>query len=154
MKIILPKKIEKKLYKVIYDSKSNEVGGILMGEYQSDDEYHIVDCTFQKAKGTVFSFIRLVTEIVNPLKKFFKNTNHNYKKYNYLGEWHSHPSFSLQPSNTDMESMWEIVNDPTTNANFAVLIIFQINHENKNLNGNAMVFLPEHKMIQAELLII
>lgn len=152
MKIILPRKIEKKIYKAISNAEPNEIGGILMGECKSEDEYCVVDCTIQKTKGTVSSFIRLVAEIAHPLKRFFQKTNHNYEKYNYLGEWHSHPSFSLQPSDKDMNSIWEIIDDSSTNANFVVLIIFQTNKYDKNLDGNAMIFLPERRIIQGELI--
>ncbi len=151
MKIILPKKIENKLFEAIVRADKNEIGGILMGEYLSNDEYKIVDYTIQSKKGNIMTFVRLVSDVVVPLRKFFQKTKFNYRKYNYLGEWHSHPSFALRPSNTDVESMWEIVNDPTTNATFAVLLIFKADIINSQLEGNAFVFLPGAKMVDAEI---
>jgi len=152
MKIILPKTIEDKIYEVIYSANNKETGGILMGEHIEESNYRIADITIQKAIGTFASFIREVTEIIKPLKMFFKLTNHNYTKYNYLGEWHSHPGMNLNPSVTDMKSMFEIVNDPRTNANFAVLIIFQINKNNGKLHGCATVYLPLGRVIRGELI--
>jgi len=152
MRIILPNKIEKELYSAVRDAKNNEIGGILMGEYIAGGDYRIIDFTIQASKGTVAAFIRLVAEMINPLRNFFIKTNFNYKKYNYLGEWHSHPNFSLQPSNTDMESMWEIVEDSSTNATFAVLLILRANPNNDQLDGCATIFLPEHNKIQVELI--
>lgn len=152
MKIILPRKIEKKIYKAILSAEPNEIGGILMGEYKSEDEYYVVDCTIQKTEGTVSSFVRYLSEIIYPLKRFFQETKHNYEKYNYLGEWHSHPSFSLQPSAKDTDSIWEIIDDSSTNATFVVLIIFRTNKHDKDLEGNVMIFFPEHKIIQGKLI--
>lgn len=153
MKIILPKEIENKLFEVIVKAGENEIGGILMGEYLSDDEYKIIDYTIQNKKGNVITFVRLISDIVVPLRKFFQKTKFNYRKYNYLGEWHSHPNFSLRPSNTDAESMWGIVEDPATNAIFAVLLIFKADSINSKLEGNAFVFLPGKIMADAEIFI-
>jgi hypothetical protein len=48
-----------------------------------------------------------------------------YRRFNYLGEWHSHPSFSVQPSFEDIESMTDIVENGNSTITFAVpLIVF------------------------------
>ena len=151
MRIYLSEQTKKKLFEVIQKAGNKETGGILMGEYITDDTYKIVDFTIQKTSGTVFSFQRLLDGFVDPLKHFFKKTNFNYRKYNYLGEWHTHPNFSVQPSSTDIESMFEIVEDSLTNANFAVLLIIRINSDNQ-LECSANVFYLGG-MISAEILI-
>ena len=80
-----------------------------MGEHIDEAEFCIVDLTIQEQSGSVAFFIRLVADIVQPLKEFFKRTGYNYRKFNYLGEWHSHPSFPPVPSEKDIQSMQEIV---------------------------------------------
>ncbi len=152
MKIILPDNIEKRLYKAISKAGNKEVGGILMGEHVANNHYRIVDCTIQRNIGTVISFIRNCTEIIKQLKIFFKRTSNNYRKYNYLGEWHSHPQFSVQPSGQDMESMWEIVEDSNTNANFATLLILKAVHSANKLEGSVTIFISGHKYFKGELI--
>jgi hypothetical protein len=41
----------------------------------------------------------------------------------HIGEWHSHPSFSVHPSPTDISTMTEIVEDEAAEITFAVLLI-------------------------------
>jgi [CysO sulfur-carrier protein]-S-L-cysteine hydrolase len=49
-----------------------------------------------------------------------------YRRFNYLGEWHSHPSFSVQPSFEDIESMTDIVESGNSTITFAVLLIVRL----------------------------
>jgi hypothetical protein len=55
--------------------------------------------------------------------KFFERTEHKYSRFNYIGEWHSHPSFEVSPSGTDLDSMRRLVRDPGFKGRFAVLMI-------------------------------
>ena len=117
-----------------------ETGGILMGEHVSQDRFRILDITIQRKLGTFGSFIRVVSGITLALKRFFQRTNYEYTRFNYLGEWHSHPSFSLEPSSSDYKSMLEIVSDPVVGANFAVLMIIRLNSH--ILEGAVFLFFP------------
>jgi hypothetical protein len=47
----------------------------------------------------------------------------SHSRFNYLGEWHSHPSFSTIPSDKDIQTMQSIVEDPHVGANFLVLLV-------------------------------
>jgi [CysO sulfur-carrier protein]-S-L-cysteine hydrolase len=60
------------------------------------------------------------------LADFFARTGHDYLRYNYLGEWHSHPRFQPIPSPEDRATMLELVKNPLVGANFAVLIIVRL----------------------------
>lgn len=150
MQIVLLDRIEQRLVVALKDADSQEIGGILMGEHISEDTYLVQDLTIQRHTGTLASFVRVVKDILGPLRRFFHRTNHNYTRFNYLGEWHSHPSFALEPSNLDRETMWELVEDPNVGANFAVLLIVRL-HDFNRLEGTAAVYLPGHRMIKAEL---
>ena len=44
-------------------------------------------------------------------------------RFNYLGEWHSHPSFEPLPSDTDIRTMQSLVEDPDVGVNFLVLMV-------------------------------
>ena len=122
-----------------------------MGEHVDKAEFRIVDLTIQKQFGTAMFFLRLVRDAVGSLKKFFKQTGHNYRKFNYLGEWHSHPTFPPLPSLHDIKSMQEIVTDSDTGANFAVLIIVQLNRS-QEIDVTATVFLKDGRFFTCELI--
>ena len=57
------------------------------------------------------------------MKKFFAHTGSDFTRFNYLGEWHSHPSFAPVPSTVDVETMQSMAADPSVGANFLVLLI-------------------------------
>lgn len=151
MKIYLPNDIQLKLILALEKAGAREIGGVLMGEHINEAEFRIVDLTIQKQFGNVMFFLRLVGDAVGSLKKFFKQTGYNYKKFNYLGEWHSHPTFSPLPSHQDIQSMQEIVTDSDTGANFAVLIIVRLK-EVQEIEATATVFLQDGQFFECELI--
>jgi hypothetical protein len=79
-----------------------------------------------------------------PLRRFFQATNHDYTRFNYLGEWHSHPSFVPLPSSMDRKTMQDLVNDEQVGSNFAVLLIIKLGAESQ-LEGTVTVFQPNKK---------
>ncbi|MBD2156728.1 Mov34/MPN/PAD-1 family protein [Leptolyngbya sp. FACHB-16] len=151
MQIHLPEIIAQKLTKALKRAGSKEIGGILMGEHISAEVYRIVDLTIQPQIGTTTSFLRLPLSVLRPLQAFFKKTSNQFTRFNYLGEWHSHPSYSVEPSNTDCEAMWEIVSDPSVGANFAILLVVKLNG-NDQLEGGVTIFLPNRQMLKADLI--
>lgn len=140
MKIQVPDIICQEIKKALHIAGEKEIGGILMGEHVAENTFCIRKITIQRNAGTIARFVREVKEIIIPLKKFFQKTKNNYKKYNYLGEWHSHPLFSLTPSHTDSVSMWNIVEDDQVGANFVILMIVHLH--NNDLEASAYVYLP------------
>jgi proteasome lid subunit RPN8/RPN11 len=110
-----------------------------MGEHISENEFRILDITIQKMYGGFAFFKRIVYDLVEPMKNYFRQTGHNYKQFNYLGEWHSHPSFSLYPSTTDHLTMKELIEDARVGANFVILIIVKLNTLNE-LEGTVTVY--------------
>jgi len=122
-----------------------------MGEHLSANTFLIRDLTVQRQGGTLASFVRIAQSIVGFVKRFFQETGHDYVRFNYLGEWHSHPSFTPKPSATDCETMWSIVEDSEVGANFAVLVILRLS-ENDILEGTASVFLPPRRILAGTLM--
>ena len=135
----------------LYRAGRQEIGGILMGEHVAEGIYRIQDATVQGQVGTFASFVRLAKEVVVPLHRFFRKTHHDYRRFNYLGEWHSHPSFLPRPSTRDSETMWEMLQEAETGANFAVLLVVRLS-EAHQVEGTATVYVPEHVSFEAELL--
>jgi [CysO sulfur-carrier protein]-S-L-cysteine hydrolase len=151
VKIILPLLIEQKLAAAMYKAGRQEIGGILMGEHVAEGVFRIQDATVQRQAGTFASFVRLTKEVVVPLHRFFRKTHHDYRRFNYLGEWHSHPSFLPRPSTRDSETMWEMLQEAETSTNFAVLLVVRLS-EAHQVEGTATVYVPEHVSFEAELL--
>ena len=76
------------------------------------------------------------------LSAFFRRSHDDFARFNYLGEWHSHPSFTVNPSDVDHRSMLDIVTNPGVRANFVVLLIFKLGAHNE-LEGSAHTYLPD-----------
>ncbi len=97
-----------------------------MGEHLSDETFRVVDITVQHSGGSECHFVRNPEEHNSQLKEFFARTGENYRRFNYLGEWHSHPSFESHPSPTDMTTMQSMVNDPAIGVNFLILLVVRL----------------------------
>jgi proteasome lid subunit RPN8/RPN11 len=147
----LPTEIQRRLIPALEKAGLHEIGGVLMGEHIGSTAFRIVDLTIQKRRGCVAFFVRLVAEAVASLKGFFKRTGYNYRKFNYLGEWHSHPSCSPVPSQKDIQSMLEIVTDSDIGANFVILLIVRLK-DAQEIEATAMAFLPDGRYFECELI--
>lgn len=141
VQLLIPNSMAQRLAKILISHGLTETGGMLMGEHVSSNEFRIVDFTSQNKRGTIFSFLRLPQLHVKSLARFFRRTGKNYQKFNYLGEWHSHPNFSTQPSAADLVAMRALVNDATTGAKFAVLMIVRLDND-KVLKVGTYLFIP------------
>lgn len=139
--LTLPPDIQSQLKDGLLRAGNRECGGILMGEHVGANHFIVRHMTLQR-KGTFASFVREIREAVAGLRKFFIHTEYNYKRFNYVGEWHSHPSFAPEPSWKDHETMHELVTDPGGNATFLVLVIVKLNALN-SLEGSVHTYLPD-----------
>ena len=151
MIIYLPNQIERRLILALEKAGAKEIGGVLMGEHIGEEEFRIVDLTIQKRRGTCVFFVRLVADAVASLQRFFKRTEYNYRKFNYLGEWHSHPSFPPTPSSQDVQSMLEIVTDTDIGANFVMLLIVR-HTEAQEMEATVTAFLPDSSYFECKLI--
>lgn len=134
---------------VLKQAGSRETGGILMGEHVGEDTFRVAEITVQRQPGTIATFVRALADVAQALTRFFRRTNYEYTRFNYLGEWHSHPSFALEPSASDCLSMLEIVEDPDVGANFAVLMIVRLDGD--ELDGAPFIFQPGGQVSRAAL---
>jgi len=126
-----------------------EVGGILMGEHSGPNLFVVREMTIHR-RGTFASFVRRIEDAIGKLRAFFLETGHDYARFNYIGEWHSHPSFAPYPSSTDDLSMLQIVQDDSVGANFVVLLIAKLGSEGK-LISTVHTYLPDGTRIQSNL---
>lgn len=114
---------------------SREIGGQLFGEQLAVADFRVLDIAIQHKVG---SFARFFVDLVQASRdalRFHDRTAHRYEQFNYLGEWHSHPSFAVQPSPTDGDTMRELVTDPEFKGNFAVLMIARLDPDQLQLGA-------------------
>lgn len=152
MQLLIPPEITEKLIADLAKAGSREIGGILMGEHLAEGMFRLKDLTLQRRGGSFAYFTRVVRDIVDPLRKFFRATNYDYTRFNYLGEWHSHPSFIPEPSHTDHATMRDILSDPIVGANFVVLLIVKLGPHH-TLEGSVTVYEHGHRECRGTLIL-
>lgn len=126
-----------------------EIGGVLLAEHTGPDKFIVREATVD-ANGIFGSFVRSVRHALARLDGYFRRTGHEYSRFNYLGEWHSHPQFELMPSGPDDRTMLDIVTDPSTNARFAVLTIVRLDSDGE-LEAGAWAYFPNGERQDCEL---
>ncbi len=152
MQLNLPREIRLQLETALRDAGRREIGGILMAEHVAENAFRVRSLTIQRRGGSIATFLRAVEAFLGPLRNFFRQTEYNYTKFNYLGEWHSHPSFVPTPSETDHRTMWSIINDPQVGAFFVVLLVVKLD-ENGKFVGTVTVYQPDAPAFRGELIL-
>lgn len=149
LNLLLPKEITARLEEALSKAGTLECGGILLGEHIGENKFAVREITIQ-GTGSISRFIRKVEEAVAALGRFFRRHGNDSSRFNYLGEWHSHPLFEPRPSLVDHNSMVEIVTNPEVGANFVVLLIVKLDKRGL-LTGSAHVYLPDRRVFEATL---
>jgi integrative and conjugative element protein (TIGR02256 family) len=122
MKLFLLEDVRLRLHSAIRAAGYLEVGGVLMAEQIAPGASHVVDFTIDARKGSAAHFVRSVDDHRLALTAFFERTGSDFHRFNYLGEWHSHPNHPPVPSTEDASSMRGLVSGERE-IPFAVLLI-------------------------------
>ncbi len=141
MQLLITPEISLQLVQALGQAGQREIGGILMGKHVGLNTFRVEEITIQRKGGTFAAFIRIVEEILAPLLAFFEANKHDYTRFNYLGEWHSHHSFALAPSGRDHTTMYDLVMDLQLGAHFVLLLLVKPNHHGQ-LEGSITVYQP------------
>ncbi len=150
MKIIIPQKITKIIYNQVKKHSPNETKGALFAR-RINDELFEIDAVYLEKKIGSFAFVVLEnnSKYKEFQKKYNKTHHFDFKNHNYIGDWHSHPSFELIPSGYDIK---EVQNDlEKSNANFLIQIIVKVS--NDRLIGNAFLYDNNKSAEKIELII-
>ena len=105
MNLILTSKTLETLHQELKKARRREIGGVLVGEHIKGETFRIAGISVQRDGGGAAHFERDPVRAKEFLDAFFSETNHDYGRFNYLGEWHSHPTFTALPSQTDRTTM-------------------------------------------------
>ena len=122
MKLEFPKPLQTRMRRELNRAGFREIGGILMAEQIETGHFRLADFSIDPRAGRETHFVRDPKHHDEALSGFFERTGENFGSFNYLGEWHSHPSFSAYPSAADIRSMHDIV-ETEPSIPFAVLLV-------------------------------
>lgn len=125
MRVEIARDVKIKLRQALRAAGRREIGGVLMGEQIEPGHFRIVDLSMDEETGGRAHFVRSPEAHSEALDAFFRRTGNAYDRFNYLGEWHSHPGFSVAPSLQDAGSMIELVYGER-GIDFAVLLIVRL----------------------------
>ncbi|MDO9077976.1 MAG: Mov34/MPN/PAD-1 family protein [Brevundimonas sp.] len=139
-----------KLVRELRRAGRREIGGVLVGEHIGRNTFRIVDLSIQRHGGERACFVREPQHHKRFLDAFYARTGDDYRRFNYLGEWHSHPSFTTDPSSTDVRQMTRIVTDDPEARSFAVLVIVRLG-EADILQIDGFGFRADHQPDVAEI---
>ena len=139
LRVTVPPDVQDVLRKALSRASSRECGGVLMGEHVGHNHFVVRGVTLQAGGGFAW-FVRGVASAVAAVRRFLAAKGNDYRRFNYLGEWHSHPSFSVMPSGKDHDTMRTMA-ATTPGANFLVLLIFRL--DAAGLVGSAHTYLPD-----------
>jgi proteasome lid subunit RPN8/RPN11 len=131
----------KKLTSALGRAGTREIGGQLFGEQLAPSDFRVTELTIQARPGSFARFFVDLLQAARDAMKFFDRTEHRYTRFNYIGEWHSHPSFEARPSGTDVETMRRLVRDPEFRGHFAVLMIVRL--DTNTLTSGGWLFDPQ-----------
>lgn len=140
MKIRIGANQTQKLKDALIQAGNCEIGGQLFGKQLAPSDFLVTDLVIQNRRGSYTRFFVDLLQAARDAIRFFNNTKHQYTQHNYIGEWHSHPSFAVHPSRIDVTTMRRLVCDREFKGNFAVLMIVRL--DNDHLTVGAWLFDP------------
>lgn len=149
IEVILSAKCARKLKKELRAAGRNEIGGILAAEQIGDGKFLVKALSVQR-DGTLTTFVRDPAQHRKFMRRFHLLTGNQPQRFNYLGEWHSHPSFLALPSAPDVRAMHAEIADPEQTASFLVLMIVKLGKD-AGLVGSAHAFRRGHKGMRVSL---
>lgn len=126
MKLEVPQPLRRRLTPLLKSAGRREIGGILMAQQLEPGHFRLADFSVDSVSGSRAHFVRSPEHHREALAAFFAATGHDYGRFNYLGEWHSHPGYRARPSTTDIGSMLDLIHSER-GIPFAALLIVKLN---------------------------
>ncbi|NOX93597.1 MAG: hypothetical protein GXP04_00445 [Alphaproteobacteria bacterium] len=124
-----------------------EIGGVLFGEQISEGDFRIVEATRQRFfGGTAMTFNRRGGAARKEILALHKKFGGNPERFNYFGEWHSHPNAPALPSLQDETTMYNLLADQGEAVNFLVLIIVKLDQDARFHIGATTYLASGHKL--------
>ena len=100
----------------------------MLAEQLAPAHFRILDVSVDVHSGSHASFRRDPAVHQKTVETFFERTGCSFDRFNYLGEWHSHPSFPVYPSQEDIDAMTDLVQNYRSEITFAPLLIVRLRY--------------------------
>lgn len=127
-----------------------EIGGVLFGEQIDEGYFRIVEATKQRYwSGTNDRFCRKGTQARKDIQSLHRRYGRQPTRFNYFGEWHSHPNAAVVPSLRDEMTMTDLLAEQAGAVNFLVLVVVRILHEGV-LELSARAYLASGHILSCE----
>lgn len=149
IEVVLNSRCVRKLKRELQTAGSAEIGGVLAAEQTAAGRFLVVDLSVQR-DGTTSSFTRDPVQHREFIQRFHERKGHQPQRFNYLGEWHSHPSFPATPSPEDFAQMQALVEEEEQKSTFLVLLVVKLDHGG-NLLGSVHGFRPGQPWVRGQL---
>lgn len=150
MNLRIPHPIAEEWSNSLKKAGNKEIGGVLFGEHVGESDFRIVHATKQTGGGGHSYFRRKGSAARREINRLSAEHGDNYERFNYLGEWHSHPNAPAIPSTKDELTMQRLLIDPDTNAHFLVLIIMQL-IQDKTIEMSAIAYLRSGHIVHCNI---
>lgn len=138
--VVIDDKCVRKLKHELHAAGANEIGGVLAAQQIGDGRFLVVDLSVQR-NGTQSHFERDPLQHREFIRRFHQRMDHRPELFNYLGEWHSHPTHTAVPSDVDFRQMQDLVEDDEQKSTFLTLMIVKLGQHDE-LRGSVHGFRP------------
>jgi len=149
IEVTLADRCTQKLRRALRAAGSKEIGGVLAAEQVGDGRFVVVDLSIQD-DGTSSNFERDPIQHRKFIQQFHDRMGNIPERFNYLGEWHSHPSYLAIPSEADIRQMQALVEDDEQASTFLVLMVVKVGAD-ASLRGSVYGFRPQLTPVRGRL---
>jgi len=147
MRLRIPKLIIERWADDLRRSGRKEIGGVLFGEQVAEGDFRIIEATRQRFwGGTATTFKRRGRGARKDVLALHEKFGGDAKRFNYLGEWHSHPNAPAMPSLQDEITMCNLLAEQGAAVNFLVLIIVKLDETGLFHIGAVCYLASGHKL--------
>jgi len=146
MRIEVAPEIEPRFRKALRSAGRREIGGMLFAEQLAPSRFRVMDFSVDLSSGSQTNFRRDPGAHEAALNAFFERTGRDFARFNYLGEWHSHPDrSSVLPSGTDLRQVAWLARELCDEGLPALMVIAGQHGEFSMIIDNTRVVLREQK---------
>lgn len=124
LKLTIPRAQLKKMQICLKEGGIREIGGWLAAEQIAPGDFKLVGFTVDFEVGTWDHFESVPGSHTEQLDEILTENENRSGRVDYLGEWHSHPTFPPVPSTMDLAAMTNMVEN--SGPAFAALIIVRM----------------------------
>lgn len=134
-------------------ARNREIGGVLFGEQIAEGDFRIIEATRQRFGGGSRSrFHRRGLPARKAIEALHDAHGGDGERFNYLGEWHSHPNAPAMPSVRDEVTMFQLLAEQAGAVNFLVLLIVKLG-EQEALEVTAVAYLTSSHCLPCTIII-